>query len=269
MNSFIKHAVTRVYLKTIPLLNYLPLISVRSLPFLALYLFTPISVVDYTVLRLISFIVNHNLCLIPLSLHFRRTQFRNIAFIMDGNRRYAAKKAIADGESKRRGFSKMLEVAHFCKRLGVKEVSFFALSKANLGRPRAELEGIVALIKDERSLLKNQGMRIVVYGEPGEVSHEVGAILAEVEEKTLGCEFLVNIFFNYSSKEEIETKILYEKNVDVLVRTSGEKRLSDFLLYQVCRGSIIVFCKVYWPELSLNLLSAILMKCEKERKLYK
>lgn len=188
---------------------------------------------------------------------------------MDGNRRYAKKANLTDSESKTLGFKKMIEIAHFCRKIGIKEVSFYALSKNNiLKRTKEELECITQLIKNGRKNLTDQNMRIKVYGQPELLNGDVKEYFQELENNTRNHDFVVNIFFGYSSRDEIKNKRGYKKRVEVLIRTSGERRLSDFLLEEVSDGCNIVFCRWYWPELSVRLLSAILMKCEREKEMY-
>lgn len=148
-------------------------------------------------------------------------------------------------------------------------MSFFALSKKNIiNRPKDEIQTYIKMIKEEAKCFEDMQMKIVVYGNSEMLDISLKDIIKDIEEKTKKHEFVVNIFFGYSAKEEIEDGIVYKKRVDVLIRTSGERRFSDFLLWQVCGGCNVVFCKRRWPEMGMGLLSAILMKCEIEKKLY-
>lgn len=196
-----------------------------------------------------------------------KTSITNIAFIMDGNRRYSKKNGISDIAGKTAGFNKMLEICNYCQYLGMKEASFFAFSLSNFKRNKCEVDGVMDLIKMRKKDLKDLNIKINVFGRRDVLEDEIRETFDELMDMYKGTEFAMNLFFAYSSLDEIEN-ISYKHPVDLLVRTSGEKRLSDFLLYQCANGTRIFFCNSLWPNLSLLQLWLIIYKCEVERRYY-
>lgn len=224
---------------------------------------------NYLICQILSlFSKSRRIC----NLFLKPTKIKNIAFIMDGNRRYARNKNISDIESKRMGFDKMLEIAEYCSKIHVKDVSFFAFSIANFERSKTEVNNIMNLIiENENNTLRGDFCpKIRIIGRKEMIQSNIKEIFKNLSFKTSEYKDInFNIFFAYSSKDEIESgEIMYEKNVDLLIRTSGEKRLSDFLLRQCCKGTNIFFCNNKWPELSIIQLRLILYKCELEQKYF-
>lgn len=186
---------------------------------------------------------------------------------MDGNRRFAKKSGLSDIESKTLGFNKMLEIIKYCRLLGIKESSFFAFSLTNFKRKQSEVNNIMDLIKTKKRKLQEINVKVNIFGRKDVLDNEINSIFEEITSFYNDTEFVVNIFFAYSSIDEIEN-VSYKKEVDLLIRTSGEKRLSDFLLYQCANGTRLFFCESLWPCFSLLQLWMIIYKCEIERKYF-
>ncbi|CAG9791807.1 unnamed protein product [Diatraea saccharalis] len=216
---------------------------------------------------------------------------QHIAFIMDGNRRYAKKhhEDTAVGHSK--GFEKLSETLKWCLDLGVPEVTVYAFSIENFKRSAEEVDALMDLARDKFQKLLNEidvinewGVRLYVSGRlsllPVDLRKMVShAMLATRHNNKLK----LNIAYAYTGRDEISraasylvdgvnNKELIVEDIDeelisqsldlgepeLLVRTSGEVRLSDFMLWQVT-NSVLYFTDVLWPEFSIwNLLAAII-----------
>jgi len=211
----------------------------------------------------------------------------HVAFIMDGNRRYARgknEKVIKGHES---GFSKLVEVLSWCEMLDIREVTVYAFSAENFKRPQEEVDGLMKLAREKfLKLLKDvhrlheKGVSIRMIGEVSLLPMSVRQPAAELEAKTRhNNKYKLNICIAYTSRlelldatkklldevsstrskslnlsdldENLVNKSLYLTSTpDLLVRTSGEVRLSDFLLMQ-CKNAKLSFCDDLWPEFSV------------------
>jgi short-chain Z-isoprenyl diphosphate synthase len=219
----------------------------------------------------------------------------HVAVILDGNRRWASivgLREAADGH--RAGADKLDELLDWCVRLGIGQVTVWALSNENLTRPRQELEGLLEVValklESLAELHGRQSVRIRVYGRVEELPERVQRSIRTVEEATAGNEGLrLNIALGYSGRDELvdATRALVhglategleaeemteritpealaahlytagEPDPDLIIRTSGEVRLSGFLPWQGAHSELY-FTDVYWPELrELDLLRAL------------
>ncbi|XP_029927648.1 dehydrodolichyl diphosphate synthase complex subunit DHDDS [Myripristis murdjan] len=219
---------------------------------------------------------------------------KHVAFIMDGNRRFARKKNVERQEGHMQGFNKLAETLCWCQHLNIREVTVYAFSIENFKRAKAEVDGLMELAKqkftrllEERDNLEKHSVCIRVLGDLTMLPLDLQQLIAKAvfETRTHNKCFL-NVCFAYTSRHEITnavremawgveqglikssdvseallSKCLYSNNSpnpDLLIRTSGEVRLSDFLLWQTSH-SCLVFQSVLWPEYSFwNLCEAIL-----------
>ncbi|XP_064856195.1 dehydrodolichyl diphosphate synthase complex subunit DHDDS-like isoform X1 [Oncorhynchus nerka] len=219
---------------------------------------------------------------------------KHVAFIMDGNRRYARKRQVERQEGHTQGFDKLAETLRWCLNLSIHEVTVYAFSIENFKRSKDEVDGLMELAKqkfirllEEQDNLEKHGVCIRVLGDltllPLDLQQHIAR--AVVATRTHNKCFL-NVCFAYTSRHEIANAVremawgveqglikssdvseallsrcLYSSNSpnpDLLIRTSGEVRLSDFLLWQTSH-SCLVFQSVLWPEYSFwNLCDAIL-----------
>ncbi|KAM0688325.1 cis-prenyltransferase [Conglomerata obtusa] len=194
---------------------------------------------------------------------------KSIAFIMDGNRRHAKQNKISDTLAKKHGFEKMLETLQTCHSLNINEASFFAFSLSNFKRSATEIDSIMGFITEHRRKfyeLDSIKPRIKIYGRSEMLSSKVKCAFEEMTQKTaLNCDINMNVFFAYGARDEIENGIVFDKEVDLLVRTSGERRLSDFMLRQCANGTVISFVKECWPRLSILKLYFLVYKANFEK----
>lgn len=216
---------------------------------------------------------------------------------MDGNRRFAKKINVeqADGHSK--GFNKLAETLMWCLDLGIREVTVYAFSIENFKRSSEEVGTLMRLATDkfeqllykERDKLMEHGVCVRVIGELRLLDERLRALIAELMLLTReNSKARLNIALAYTAREEMASGVrealggvergellapedlderlldgcLYGAHgappPDLIVRTSGEVRLSDFQLWQAAAGAQIHFARVLWPEFSLwHLLAAV------------
>lgn len=218
---------------------------------------------------------------------------KHVAFIMDGNRRYASKNGMEKVDGHAKGFDKFAETLQWCRDFGIEEVTFYAFSIENFKRQREEVNGLLNLAQqkfqrllDEKDKTRKHGLRIRIIGNLSLLPQKIQELIAEsmVFTKEHNKVFL-NIAFAYTSRDEITHAIkdviegvesgdifpedidenlisnsLYtheSPNPDLLIRTSGEVRFSDFLMWQVS-NTCVYFTNVLWPEFNLwEFLNAI------------
>lgn len=219
---------------------------------------------------------------------------KHIGIIMDGNRRWAESKGLERYLGHVFGAKKVGEVLKWCYDLGIGTVTLYVFSTENLKRPREEVELIFKLFKDkliemmDKKVLQESGTRLKVIGRRDLIPEEIMQYVEKIERETEGySSHYLNIAFAYGGRAEIvdavksiarevaegllepssideETisKRLYtahlpEPDPDLIIRTSGEERLSNFLLWQSAYSEL-VFMDVYWPEFRrIDLLRAI------------
>ncbi|XP_046751782.1 dehydrodolichyl diphosphate synthase complex subunit DHDDS [Diprion similis] len=218
---------------------------------------------------------------------------KHVAFIMDGNRRYANKNRVKKVDGHTKGFDKLTETLQWCLELGIPEVTVYAFSIENFKRSEEEVNGLMELARkkfqnllDEREKLMEHGVCIRVIGNLSLLPKDVQKLIAEamIITKNNNRAFL-NVAFSYTSRDEITNAVkdvvggvergdiltedineelisecLYTNHSpepDLVIRTSGEVRFSDFLLWQTT-CSCIYFTEVLWPEFTVwDLLAAV------------
>ncbi|XP_072941505.1 dehydrodolichyl diphosphate synthase complex subunit DHDDS [Epargyreus clarus] len=217
---------------------------------------------------------------------------QHIAFIMDGNRRFAKKHKHAEtvvGHHK--GFDKLSETLKWCLDLGIPEVTVYAFSIENFKRQEDEVNGIMDLARDKFQRLLNEidsinewGVKIHVAGRLSLLPEDVQQLISKVMLATrYNNKMQLNIAYAYTGRDEISRAAsclidgvqnnelpadaidedMISQTLDIgepelLIRTSGEVRLSDFMLWQVSH-TVLYFSDVLWPEFTIwNLLGAII-----------
>lgn len=205
---------------------------------------------------------------------------RHIAIIMDGNGRWAAERGYPRGEGHRRGVEAVRRTVKAAIELGLPTLTIFSFSSENWARPAAEIDDLMGLMKRfiRRDLaeLHKSGVKVKVIGGTERVDQELLGLIREATAMTAANTALeLVIAFNYGSRVEITraARRLAERvaagemtpdqitveamdaaldtagipDPDLLIRTSGELRLSNFLLWQ-CAYAELVFLDIYWPE---------------------
>jgi undecaprenyl diphosphate synthase len=198
---------------------------------------------------------------------------------MDGNARWAKERGLPVLEGHRQGARTLKQTVRNAVQLDVGELTVYAFSTENWTRPRAEVEGLMAmfaeLIESETPELDEQGVRMRFIGRRDEVSDDLRQRMGWAEEKTAGnSRMTLYVAFNYGGRAEIVdaarrfsegdeddfAKLLYAPEMnepDILIRTSGERRLSNYLLWQSAYSEL-VFSDVLWPDFSKTDLAAAL-----------
>lgn len=197
----------------------------------------------------------------------------HIAFIMDGNGRWAKRRLMPRKYGHKMGVEALKRVIAACDKLGVKEVSFYALSTENWSRPKDEIDALLGMIKkfadEEMKDYVDKNYRVRFMGElhrlPEETQKALESIAAAAMNNT---GIVVNIGINYGGRDEIARAAakVAERNLpvtaenidayldtagmhdpDIIVRCAGEKRLSNFMLWQSAYSEF-VFVDDFWPD---------------------
>ena len=207
---------------------------------------------------------------------------RHIAFIMDGNGRWADKHGKSRQFGHEQGSSNVYDIFLSCIKLDINTATFFAMSSENMNRPKEETEFISTLLdnsikKHLQDLLDNQ-IKFTVIGDLSHLPENIKNTIKYAETVTSKfTEYRLNIAYNYGGQWDVVNSIntlLSKKLVishenlskylstgsdfpDLIVRTGGYKRLSNFMLWQAAYSELI-FLDTLWPEFSSNDVSNIL-----------
>jgi undecaprenyl diphosphate synthase len=220
---------------------------------------------------------------------------QHVAIIMDGNGRWAGQRHLPRVEGHRAGIQSVREVLETSARLGLDVLTLFAFSVENWKRPAAEVSTLMVLLKrylrSELSTLLENNIRFNVIGRPEGLSPDIRAELDDAARQTGANTGLVfNIALNYGGRTEIVdaartamasglspddldedrfARFLYtagQPDPDLLIRTSGEMRVSNFLLWQIAYAEIYV-TETFWPDFRRrDLLEAILAYQKRNRR---
>jgi undecaprenyl diphosphate synthase len=224
---------------------------------------------------------------------------KHIAIIMDGNGRWAKKKLLNRISGHMKGVDAVREVVTTCRELGIKVLTLYALSTENLRRPKDEVTALMELLKEyllkERKEMIEKNIRLCAIGRLGDLPSDVQDILRETMQKTQPCDgMILNLALSYGGRAEIlhaakgiisdlrEGKLKPEElteqrfsqylwtwglpDPDLLIRTSGEFRISNFLLWQIAYTELYV-TETLWPDFNREeLLKAIADYQSRERR---
>lgn len=215
----------------------------------------------------------------------------HIAFIMDGNGRWARSRGWERIRGHSIGAERLREITRYCRQLGCREITFYALSTENYRRrPKLEVRYLMTLLKDyligERAELHEQNIQLRAIGRIDELPRSVRDELAKSTASSLGNDgMILRLALNYGSRSEILdaikkmareldagrldtralceltesafAKYLYDDDMtdpDLLIRTAGEMRVSNFLLWQISYAELWV-TEAKWPEFTTELLA--------------
>lgn len=205
----------------------------------------------------------------------------HIAIIMDGNRRWAKKNNLNTAQGHKKGAENLKRISKFANKIGIKYLTVYAFSTENWKRSEEEVGAIMKLLKFyilDFFKSYDENIKVNVIGRIGDLPKDLQKEIRSVEEKTKNNTGLVlNIAFNYGGRDEIVTAVktitqkvldgklkidditenevsnsLYtagQPDPDLLIRTSGEERISNFLPWQISYSEF-VFTDKYWPEYS-------------------
>lgn len=215
---------------------------------------------------------------------------RHVAIILDGNNRWAKRQGSSSLSGHRAGVQKVREITRSCRDLGIKVLTLFAFSSENWNRPFAEVNGLMMLflgvLRKEAKQLKEGRIRLKVIGDKSRFSADIQKYIQQAEAMTANdYEMTLVIAANYGGMWDIThatqqlaqqvaeglirpdqiNETLIESHLstsdldrpDLLIRTSGEQRISNFLLWQ-CAYSEFYFTTTLWPDFGQNELALAL-----------
>lgn len=210
----------------------------------------------------------------------------HIAIIMDGNGRWANKRGLPRHEGHREGAYRVREITEECARRGIEQLTLYCLSSENWKRPKQELDFLMGLLKiyivEERNTLMQNNIRLSIIGRRTEIPDDILVEMDKSVEMTLENTGLrLCLAINYGSRgeivdavqkivlegieaEEVDEECISEHlyttgmpDPDLLIRTAGELRLSNYLLWQLSYSEIWV-TEEYWPDFHISLLEQAL-----------
>lgn len=185
---------------------------------------------------------------------------RHTAIIMDGNGRWAAARGLPRNAGHRAGADAVRRTVEAAPTLGIAALTLYAFSADNWRRPRAEVQALLRLLhtylREETGRCVAQGVRLEVIGRRDRLPLALRAAITAAERATAGGRALhLRLAVDYSSREAIARGDAPIQDVDLLIRTGGEQRLSDFLLRE-CAYAELYFTPCPWPDFDGAALSA-------------
>jgi undecaprenyl diphosphate synthase len=209
-----------------------------------------------------------------------RKKLDHVAFIMDGNGRWAKARGLPRYLGHKEACNRIVELFDVCREYNIKYVSFFAFSTENWNRPEDEISHLMDYLEDffhkHIDYLESTGVRIIVSGDLTRIREKTRKICEEAIRRTeRNSDWYMNICLNYGGRDEIARaakrfaedvaegkkrpkdmdESLFKEylwhpelpDVDLLIRTSGEERVSNFMLYEIAYAEM-VFTPVRWPD---------------------
>ncbi len=217
----------------------------------------------------------------------KNTNLQHIAIIMDGNRRWAKSKFLPSAAGHKKGVEALRATLKACAKFNIKYLTVYAFSTENWNRPKEEVDFLMSLlantIKAEVPEFIENDIKLTFIGDRSSLNKDLIEILEYGENKTSECKTLnLQIAFNYGARMELTNAVkricekvkngelleqditentisenLYTSKIpdpDLLIRTGGEKRISNYLLWQ-CAYTEIYVTNTFWPEFDENALS--------------
>ena len=219
----------------------------------------------------------------------------HIGIIMDGNGRWAQKRGLPRSAGHKQGARTFREIVRYCRSIGIRYLTVYAFSTENWKRPQSEIDAIMNLLRDyldelERHSDEEQGVLRFI-GDMAPLAEDLRQRITDVQERTAGREGItVNIALNYGGRHEIVhavqqavslarqgtltpeavdealvDSLMYtagQPPVDLIIRPSGEQRISNFLLWQGAYAEF-VFMDVLWPDFTRDDLDAAITEFNK------
>lgn len=212
---------------------------------------------------------------------------KHVAIVMDGNGRWAAARGLPRTAGHREGVMAARRAVEAAQELGLTHLTLYSFSTENWSRPAGEIRDLMGLLKqfiiDDLPRLKREKVRVRIIGDRENLDGDVKALVKRAEHETQkNDQFYLNIAFNYGGRNEITRAVkaiagklregaLSQKDIDealiagyldtaqipdpdLVIRTSGEKRISNFLIWQAAYAEY-VFLDVLWPDFSAAVLA--------------
>ena len=222
------------------------------------------------------------------------SKIKHIAIIMDGNRRWAKEHNLPSAAGHKKGVSSLRDTVRACDELGIKYLTVYAFSTENWKRSEEEvnfLMNLVALtLKNELDDMHKEGVKITFIGDRAKLSEQLIKVMNNAQEKTINNKGVnLQIAFNYGSRNEITqavksiiekgyspeeitedviSKYLYTPDIpdpDILIRTGGEMRVSNYLLWQIAYSEFIVIPE-FWPEFDKEKLAECVLEYKRRNR---
>ena len=223
---------------------------------------------------------------------------RHIAIIMDGNGRWAKKRSLNRIKGHREGAESVRDIVRVCREIGIEVLTLYAFSTENWQRPRPEVSALMSLLKgflrSEAAEMMENGIRLSAIGQIERFPGDVVKVLRDVMDMTRKNQgMILNLALSYGGRDEIVTAVckiaadvragrlqpeeiteevfsnfLYTRGLpepDLLIRTSGEMRISNFLLWQIAYTEIYV-TQILWPDFRREELIRILQDYQKRER---
>ena len=209
---------------------------------------------------------------------------RHVGFIIDGNGRWAKKRGLPRSLGHKAGFNTLRKIVKHSFEIGIKYVSIYAFSTENWNRPKSEIDGLIEIFKkyfnSDEFIKDYPNVKLNIMGDYTKFPEDLVKVANELIDKTKqNNDFILNIGINYSGKDEIVNAVnnlisdgvkvvnreildtyMYtsgQPEPDLIIRTSGEMRLSNFMLWQSAYSELY-FPKTYWPDFKrADLIKAI------------
>lgn len=218
----------------------------------------------------------------------------HVGIIMDGNGRWAIKRHLPRLAGHQRGVLAIKRIITAAEELGIKILTFFAFSTENWKRDKEEVYGIFDIVrnylKSSSEELYSHNIKLFVMGDYTKLPEDLAEKISEMLEKTKdNTGLILNLAINYGARDELvrafnllakegKTEIvaddikkkLYSSSLpdpDLIIRTSGEQRLSNFMLYQIAYAELY-FSKVFWPSFTKRHLKKALKNYSKRERRY-
>jgi len=221
---------------------------------------------------------------------------KHIAIIMDGNRRWAREHGLPSAAGHKKGVDALRRTVRACDSLGVKYLTVYAFSTENWNRKKEEVDFLMNLVaitlKNELDDMDKEGVKIRFIGDMTRLNTKLRQVCAHACEKTKNnCGVNLQIALNYGARDEIVhavreivacqpaaeeiTPELVEKHLytagipdpDILIRTGGEKRISNYLLWQIAYSEVVVVDE-FWPEFDKTCLQKCIDEFNKRQRRY-
>ena len=205
----------------------------------------------------------------------KESGLRHIAFIMDGNGRWAKKRGQIREYGHKQGVLAFRKVMRYCYDLGIRHVTVYAFSTENWKRSKSEVEALMTIfssyVEEAFEKVIADDVRVVFCGDKSAFSKKMARRMEELEELSKNCTHVLNVALNYGSRAEIvhavnelikegKTEVTeedlsshmytkYSPDPDLIVRTAGEQRLSNFLLWQAAYSEFY-YTDTLWPDMN-------------------
>lgn len=224
----------------------------------------------------------------------KSTNLQHIAIIMDGNRRWAKEKFLPSAVGHQKGVESLKSTMRLFDEFGIKYLTVYAFSTENWNRKKEEVEFLMGLLaktlSNELDEMHAENVKIKFLGDLERLNKNLIGIVRNAEDKTKDNTGVnLNIAFNYGSRDEIVnavksilkegipadeitedtiSKHLYTKSLpdpDLLIRTGGEKRISNYLLWQLAYSELYV-TDAFWPDFDREQLTKAILEFEKRNR---